>query len=87
MHPIGSFSSSTHKNAPPDRRRAERRKSPELAAYLWNGSMQQQAGIKDISSTGLYLLTRERFVPGDLISLTLQRRGPLEGNFERRVSV
>jgi hypothetical protein len=32
-------------------------------------------------------LTKERFAPGDTISLTLQRRGPLEGNFERRVAV
>jgi PilZ domain len=84
MTPIGS---SSHRNAQPDRRRAERRTSPELAAYLWNGSLQQQAAIRDISATGLYLLTRERFAPGDTISLTLQRRGPLEGNFERRVAV
>jgi PilZ domain len=84
MHPTGSSSA---KHAQPERRRAERRTSPELAAYTWNGSLQQQAHIKDISSTGLYLLTKERWAPGDTISLTLQRRGPLEGNFERRVAV
>lgn len=84
MQPIGS---AAFKNTQPERRRAERRTSPELAAYLWNGSLQQQAYIKDISSTGLYLLTKERWAPGDTISLTLQRRGPLEGNFERRVAV
>ncbi|MGB6192598.1 MAG: PilZ domain-containing protein [Terracidiphilus sp.] len=75
------------KHAQPDRRRAERRTSPELAAYLWNGSLQQQTHVKDISSTGLYLLTNERFAPGDTLSLTLQRKGPIEGNFERRVAV
>ena len=58
MHPIGSFSSSTHKNAPPDRRRAERRKSPELAAYLWNGSMQQQAVHFCQHGSGGEVLTR-----------------------------
>src|SRR5579871_6377189 len=79
--------SSSLKHAQNDHRRAERRTSPELAAYLWNGTLQQQACIKDISSTGLYLLTRERWTEGDTISLTLQRRGPLEGNFERRVAV
>ena len=87
MHPIGSFGGLSHRNAPPDRRSAERRKPPELAAYLWNGSLQQQANIKDISSSGVYLLTKARFSPGDIISLTLQRRGPLEGNFERRVAI
>lgn len=85
MSPL--MSSSPHKHGQPDRRRAERRTSPELAAYLWNGSLQQQASIRDISATGLYLLTKERWSPGDLVSLTLQRRGPLEGNFERRVAV
>jgi PilZ domain len=81
---IGTLS---HKHGQPDRRRAERRNTPELAAYTWNGSLQQQANIRDISATGLYLVTRERWNPGDMVSLTLQRRGPLEGNFERRVAV
>lgn len=79
--------SSSLKHVQNDGRRAERRTSPELAAYLWSGSLQQQASIKDISATGLYLLTKERWSPGDTFSLTLQRRGPFEGNFERRVAV
>ncbi len=78
---------SSLKHSPQDRRRSERRNSPELAAYLWIGTLPKQAGIRDISSTGVYLLTRERLAPGDLVSMTLQRKGPLEGNFERRVAV
>ncbi|HEX3893587.1 MAG TPA: PilZ domain-containing protein [Terracidiphilus sp.] len=82
-----SASGTSLRNSPPDRRRGERRSSPELAAYLWMGNLPKQAGVRDISATGVYLLTRERWTPGDVVSITLQRRGPLEGSFERRVAV
>jgi hypothetical protein len=70
-----------------ERRRAERRVSPDLAAYHWTGARPKQESVKDISSSGVYLMTDERWEPGAVVSLTLQRRGPLEGNFERRVAV
>lgn len=79
--------SASLKHSPADRRRGERRSSPELAAYLWIGTLPKPASVRDISSTGVYLLTRERWAPGDLVSMTLQRRGPLEGSFDRRVAV
>ena len=82
-----SSNSSSQKHLPPDRRRSERRNSPDLAAYLWIGSLPKPAGVRDISSTGVYLLTREHWAPGDTVSMTLQRKGPLEGNFDRRVVV
>lgn len=84
---MNSASGSPLKHSPPDRRRSERRTSPELAAYLWIGTLPKQAGIRDISSSGLYILTRERWAPGDTVSMTLQRKGPLEGSFDRRVAV
>ncbi|HUB30883.1 MAG TPA: PilZ domain-containing protein [Terracidiphilus sp.] len=80
-------SSSVQKHLPPDRRRSERRASPDLAAYHWVGALAKQAPVRDISSTGVYLLTQERWAPGDTVSLTLQRKGPPEGNFDRRVVV
>jgi hypothetical protein len=61
-----------------ERRRAERRNSPALAAYYWRDSIPRENTIRDISSTGAYLLTRDRWEPGEVISLTLQRSGPLE---------
>jgi hypothetical protein len=70
-----------------ERRKAERRTSPELAAYHWTGTFPKQEIVRDISATGVYLLTTERWNPGDTVSLTLQRKGPLEGNFERRVAI
>jgi hypothetical protein len=68
-------------------RRAERRTSPELAAYHWIGSIPHLNPVRDISSTGAYLLTAQRWEPGELISLTLQRSGPFERSPEHRISV
>jgi hypothetical protein len=67
--------------------RAERRTSPELAAYHWNGSVPQQDTVRDISSTGAFLLTRKRWEPGEVFALTLQRNGPFERSPEHRISV
>ena len=78
---------SSEKRGFEERRRAERRTSPELAAYHWTGTFPKQEIVRDISATGVYLLTTERWTPGDTVSLTLQRKGPLEGNFERRVAI
>jgi hypothetical protein len=71
----------------PDRHRAERRITPGLAAYHSAGSTQRQDSIRDISSTGVYLLTEERPARGAVVSLTLQREGPLEMNSGRRIAV
>jgi hypothetical protein len=59
-------------------RRAERRSSPSLAAYLRTGSIPRQNTIRDISSTGAFLLTQDRWEPGEVLVLTLQRSGPPE---------
>jgi hypothetical protein len=59
-------------------RRAERRTSPALAAYHWKGPYPRLNSVRDISSTGAFLLTQERFEPGEVISLSLQRSGPPE---------
>lgn len=71
-----SYTSQDERSA--ERRRAERRNSPELAAYHWKDSIPRENCVRDISSTGAYLVTKERWEPGEVISLTLQRSGPLE---------
>jgi hypothetical protein len=84
---MSSFDNRTDTASAQHRGRAERRTSPALAAYYWNGSNPQQNPVKDISSTGAYLLTDERWNPGDLITLTLQRIGPLESSPELSFAV
>ena len=59
-------------------KRAERRNSPQLAAYHLTSSGLKQNGVKDISATGIFLHTREHWKPGESVSLILQRKGPPE---------
>jgi hypothetical protein len=57
----------------PDRRRASRYPAPDLVAYRWTGATPQAQRVADISDTGMFLLTQERWLPGTMITMTLQR--------------
>jgi hypothetical protein len=71
----------------PDPRKAPRMDAPGLAAYYWTGAAPQARDIKDISNTGLYVVTEERWYPGTLVLMTLQRTGIGEEKSERSISV
>jgi hypothetical protein len=71
----------------PDPRRAPRDTSPRLAAYYWTGAAPEAHNIRDISSTGLYVVTEERWYPGTLVLMTLQRTDDGEEVTERSVAV
>ena len=59
---------------------------PGLAAYYWTGAAPKAHSIRDISSTGLYVVTEERWYPGTLILMTLQEpKG--EESVEHSISV
>lgn len=60
----------------PNRRRAERYDSPETVAYYWDGSAPVPREIRDISLTGAYLQTPERWYPGTIVKLTLKVNQP-----------
>ena len=70
----------------PDPRKAPREPAFGLAAYYWTGSTPEPHDIKDISSTGLYLVTEERWYPGTLILMTLALKGG-EECAERSIAV
>jgi hypothetical protein len=70
-----------------DRRKAGRRDTPSLAAYHWDGALAKQGSIRDISSTGAFVLTDKRWSPDQVISLTLQRKGPLARTPQHRYAV
>jgi hypothetical protein len=57
----------------PELRKAPRGVVPGLAAYYWTGASPKAHSVKDISSTGLYVVTEERWYPGTLILMTLQQ--------------
>jgi hypothetical protein len=57
-----------------NQRRAKRFATPGLVAYYWTGGAPYSYNVGDISATGLFLLTKERWAPGTLIQMTLQKQ-------------
>lgn len=55
-----------------DLRQSSRKRVGGLAAYYWNGLPPSPHEVRDISSSGLYLLTEDRWYPGTVILMTLQ---------------
>jgi hypothetical protein len=70
-----------------NRRKADRRESPSLKAYFWNGDTPAPHGIRDISSTGFYLVTKERWYPGTVVMVTLQKTDEPEGSPARTIKI
>jgi hypothetical protein len=56
-----------------NRRRAKRYPAPGLVAYYWTGGSPHSYEVANISATGLYLLTKERWAPETMIQMTLQK--------------
>ncbi len=55
-----------------NQRRAKRYSTPGVVAYYWTGGAPYSYNVGDMSATGLFLLTKERWAPGTLIQMTLQ---------------
>jgi hypothetical protein len=55
-----------------NQRRAKRFSTSNLVAYYWTGGAPFSYQVGDISATGVFLLTKERWAPGTLIQMTLQ---------------
>jgi hypothetical protein len=60
---------------PPEPRKNLRLSLPGLNAYFWTGTTPVPHTIRDISYTGLYVVTEERWYPGTLIQMTLKKSG------------
>lgn len=70
-----------------DRRRAPRHPLPGLVAYYWTGSTPRAYQIADISSSGFYVLTDERWFPGTMVLMTLQRTDSAGKNLDDSIAV
>jgi hypothetical protein len=70
MGPIKSWFSSLLSS---DQRKVSRRRTPPLVAYFWDGGNPVAHTVQDISHTGFFLATEERWLLGTLIMMTLQR--------------
>jgi hypothetical protein len=71
----------------PELRKAPREPLPGLAAYYWTGAAPKAHSVRDISSTGLFVVTEERWYPGTLVLMTLQETDGREDSAERSISV
>lgn len=69
------------------RRRAQRHPEPRLVAYYWDGGTPTPHNLQDVSSTGFYLLTDQRWYPGTVITMTLQRTEKSEDGSRGSVAV
>ena len=70
-----------------ERRSAKRHVLSWLVAYYWDGGRPLSHGVRDISLTGMYLLTADRWYPGTVIQITLQETHPPEVNAQRWILV
>jgi hypothetical protein len=70
-----------------NRRTAARRPAQGFAAGHSTGSALQHDAIRDISATGVYLLTRERWQSGTSVALTLHRAGRQNDNLQSQITL
>jgi len=59
-------------STPSESRRASRVFEPKVIVYYWDGSVPAGHQLRDVSPTGAYLYTSERWYPGTIIRLLLQ---------------
>jgi hypothetical protein len=70
-----------------DNRRAERKSSPPLIAHYWTGAAPAGQSIQDISATGLYLVTEQRWYQGTVVKIILQRTDPSDESLDDSIAV
>ena len=70
-----------------DLRESSRKRVDGLAAYYWNGLPPSPHEVRDISSSGLYLLTEDRWYPGTVILMTLQDKDHAGNGAEHAIPV
>jgi hypothetical protein len=59
---------------PVDPRNALREELPGLIAYFFTGGTPTAQEVRDISATGMYIVTNERWYPGTVVRVTLTDR-------------
>jgi Flp pilus assembly protein TadG len=70
-----------------ERRKATRQEAPELVAHYWDGAAPLAHDVRDISSTGLYLLTEQRWYPGTVVRMSLQSGSVADTDPDRSITV
>ncbi len=72
---------------PVDPRKSPRAPIPGLTAYFWTGGTPEGHAIRDVSASGLYVVTEERWYPGTEIRMTLTKKEDGEWGGEQSLVV
>jgi hypothetical protein len=70
-----------------DDRKAPREPSPPLIAHFWTGAAPEAHTIRDISASGLYVVTKERWYLGTTIRVILTKSDKRDLSSERSICV
>ncbi len=70
-----------------DKRATARNLSPSVTAHFWTGGAPQAHRIRDISPTGLYVVTQERWYLGTQIRITLAKTCAGDPSIESSITV
>ena len=70
-----------------ERREGKRRTSLPLVAYYWDGAEPVPHAVLNASATGIYLLTQQRWHPGTVVTMTLQRAKAAPTDPDRSIAV
>jgi len=71
----------------PDRRKVTRKAVDNLVASFWTGGAPTVHAIRDISSTGFYLVTAERWYLGTVVRMTLTNTDPVNPGSQMSICV
>lgn len=70
---------------PPEPRKAQRESLSGLTAYFFTGGAPVAQEVRDISASGMYVFTKERWYPGTVVRMTLTDR--LQPTAEHSITV
>ena len=70
-----------------NRRGAMRKRWPRLVAYDSKGTAVAVHGVRDISATGIYVMTEERWPVGAQVKMSLQRTDSIDENAMNPITV
>jgi hypothetical protein len=70
-----------------NQRKSPRYLAPRLVAFFFDGGPPAPHCIRDVSLTGMYLLTAQRWYPGTVLTLILQRTDKVEPGGKKSIAV
>ena len=84
MNPIWGWLANWTKEDP---RGSVRRDTSRIVAYYWDGAAPEPHPIRNISVSGAFLVTEQRWRPGTIVTMTMQKAGPVADDPLRSIAI